>query len=139
MDRVDETVLNYDLIEDVLTALLGERSNPFRAPDGFESWDGAVLIFLPGLGEIRAVTERLSGSRYFGNSERFEIIPMHSTLSSNDQRRAFKPSPKGCRKIVVSTNITETRFAVSVIGVVMSSFCFTDTYSVSLCHCRISV
>jgi len=109
MDRVDETVLNLDLIEDVLASLLGGGGSPFQPPKGIEPARGAVLIFLQGLGEIRSLIERLSGSRYFGNSKRFEIVPMHSTLSSNDQRRAFKPSPEGCRKIIISTNIAETR------------------------------
>jgi len=121
MDRVDETVMNFDLLEDVLSALLGENSNPFKAPDGFESPNGAILIFLQGIGEIRAVMERLSGSRYFGNGDKFEVIPMHSTLSSNDQRRAFKPSPKGRRKIIVSTNIAETRW-VSVVVESLTAF-----------------
>lgn len=110
MDRVDETVLNYDLIEDVLITLLGEGSCPFKPPEGRAGpVEGAILIFLQGLGEIRAVMERLLGSRYFGNFKRFDIVPMHSTLSSSDQRRAFKPSPEGCRKIIISTNIAETR------------------------------
>jgi HrpA-like RNA helicase len=114
-------VMNYDIIEDVLTVLLQESSSPFTPPpaQGGNSCEegpnvnisasGAVLIFMPGIGEIRTIMERLSGSRSFGNKQRFEIVPLHSTLSSEEQRRAFKPSPKGCRKIIISTNIAETR------------------------------
>jgi HrpA-like RNA helicase len=109
MDRVDERVLNYDLLEDVLSSLLLEEKSHFKPPEGATCSDGAVLIFLEGIGEIRTLAERLTGSRNFGNTQYFEIVPLHSTLSTNDQRRAFKPSPKGCRKIILSTNIAETR------------------------------
>ena len=109
MDRVDETVLNYDLIEDVVASLVGSDDCLFKSIEGDGPSRGAILVFLPGIGEIRALMERFSGSRHFGNKQKFEIIPMHSSLSSNDQRRAFKIPPAGCRKIIISTNIAETR------------------------------
>jgi HrpA-like RNA helicase len=108
MDRVDETILNYDLIEDVLRNIL-LLSSKFVAPDGQTYSEGAVLIFLQGIREIRGLSDRLLGSRDFRDVKRFDIIPLHSKLSSSDQRRAFLPSSKGCRKIILSTNIAETR------------------------------
>lgn len=72
-----------------------------------------LTIFIAiGLGEIRSLTERLQASRSLGDNRRFEIIPMHSTLSSRDQRRAFIPSKAGCRKIILSTNIAETSVTI---------------------------
>lgn len=62
-----------------------------------------------GLGEIKALMDRLDASRVFRDRQRFDIIPLHSTLSSSDQRRAFVPSLRGCRKIICATNIAETR------------------------------
>lgn len=114
MDRVNEEVINYDLIEDVLNLLLvkPERNSVLVAPDGADMSTGSVLVFLPGLGEIRSTTERLEANRVLGDSGRFEIIPMHSTLSSRDQRRAFIPAKKGCRKIILSTNIAETSVTI---------------------------
>ena len=111
LDRVDETVINFDLIEDVLLSLFDKTSETFLPPDGkiTSSTNGAVLVFLPGIGEIRALVERLSGSRFFGDRSRFEVVPMHSALSTNDHRRAFRPSQPGVRKIIISTNIAETR------------------------------
>ena len=69
-------------------------------------------MFLPGLGEIKAVTEQLEASRHLGDKKRFEIIPMHSTLSARDQRRAFVPSKPGSRKIILATNIAETSVTI---------------------------
>ena len=110
MERVNEEIINYDLIEDVLMLLLinQESNTSLLAPDGADLSNGSILIFLPGLGEIRAMTEQLEGNRQLGNKQRFEIIPMHSTLSSRDQRKAFAPAKGGSRKIILSTNIAET-------------------------------
>jgi hypothetical protein len=89
MERVNEKVMNFDLIEDVLTLLLvGDQSSHALNADGVDLSTGNILIFLPGIGEIKTMTERLEGSRTL-NRSRFAIIPMHSTLSSRDQRRAF--------------------------------------------------
>jgi HrpA-like RNA helicase len=111
MERVDETSINYDLIEDVLGIVLikYDKDCGLIPPDNSDMSEGSVLIFMPGIGEIRTLTERLAGSRLFGK-DKFDIVPMHSTLSSSDQRRAFQPARKGCRKIIISTNIAETRY-----------------------------
>jgi ATP-dependent RNA helicase DHX36 len=117
MERVDEHVINFDLIEDLLS-LLVDNKNDKITPPGNESTtksnlsNGSILIFLPGMGEIRTLHDRLSGSIHFGNSNRFDVIPMHSTLSPKEQKRAFiKPKP-GCQKIILATNIAETSITI---------------------------
>ena len=107
MGRVNEEIVNYDLIEDILQLILVDpsRNKSLLPPEGADLSTGSVLVFLPGFGEIRSLTERLEGSRALGNKQRFDIIPMHSTLSPQDQRRAFMSPKKGCRKIILSTNI----------------------------------
>jgi HrpA-like RNA helicase len=120
MDRVDETILNYDLIEDVLE-LLFSHSNTFTTTDNVEVKNGAVLIFLPGLREIRTLMDRLSGRTIFRNNDKLEVIPLHSSLSSKDQRRAFKPANKGCRKIIISTNIAETSVTIPDVTCIIDS------------------
>jgi ATP-dependent RNA helicase DHX29 len=117
MDRIDESIINYDLIEDVLKTLLLKPVGGWgvlRVPPGANSSKGSVLVFLPGLGEIKTLVERLQGSREFGRNGLFDIIPMHSSLSSTDQRRAFRVHPEGSlvRKIVVATNIAETSVTI---------------------------
>ena len=117
MDRVDEEVINYDLIQDVLQHILlnHHKNSTLVAPKSDEknpSESGATLIFLPGLGEIRTLSERLRGSRVFGKTNQFDIIMLHSTLSPKDQRRAFQPSKPGCRKLILATNIAETSVTI---------------------------
>lgn len=99
-------MINYDLIEDTLCAIEDQTFtiSDDRVPEG-----GSILVFLPGIGEIRTLCDRLSGGRTFGDQSKYLIIPLHSNLSASDQRRAFQASPKGTRKIIVSTNIAETR------------------------------
>ena len=122
MDRVNEEVLNFDLIEDVLHMLLvePERNETLLPPEGASLSNGSVLVFLPGFGEIRALTERLEASRTLGNKDRFDVIPLHSTLSPQDQRRAFLKPRARCRKIILSTNIAET--SVTIPDVVIGEF-----------------
>lgn len=124
MDRVNEQVVNYDLIEDVLLHILAnpENSNMLKPPDANVALSaGAVLIFLPGAGEIQTLRERLEGSRTFGNRKRFDVIPMHSTLSPKDQRRAFVQSKQGCQKIILATNICETSVTIPDVVCVIDS------------------
>jgi hypothetical protein len=107
---VNETVINFDLIEDILRLLLIDSSvkdHNLVAPEGVDISQGSVLVFMPGMGEIRGLIDRLQGSRIFATG-RFDIIPLHSSISSQDQRRAFQKSEKGRRKIIVATNIAET-------------------------------
>lgn len=111
MDRVDESILNFDLIEDLLQLLLLEPNDTslLSAPDGADTTTGAVLIFLPGIGEIRSLFDRLASNRRLGDRSKFVIIPLHSKLSSADQRKAFLPTRRGTRKIILSTNIAESK------------------------------
>jgi ATP-dependent RNA helicase DHX29 len=113
MDRVDEAVINYDLIEDLLELVLIRSDHEMLVlPEGADMTRGAVLVFLPGIGEIRSLSDRLRSSRVFGNRSSFDIVALHSSLSSTEQKRAFQPSPRGCRKIIVSTNVAETSVTI---------------------------
>jgi HrpA-like RNA helicase len=112
MDRVDEKVLNHDLIEDVLLLLTSSENDSIMTPSGINPSDGAFLIFLPGMAEIRSMTNRLTASRFFGNKNKFEVIPLHSSLSPQEQKRAFAKPRMGCRKIILATNIAETSVTI---------------------------
>ena len=71
------------------------------------SKEGAILIFMPGVMEIRQCTSELQ-SAALGS---VEILPLHANLSSAEQRRVFlSTAPK--RKIVVATNVAETSVTI---------------------------
>jgi ATP-dependent RNA helicase DHX29 len=69
-------------------------------------FSSAVLVFLPGIAEIRQLNDMLTGHPSF--STNWFIYPLHSTISSEDQQAAFLIPPPGVRKIVLATNIAET-------------------------------
>ena len=48
MERVNESIINFDLVEDVLSLLLihPERNSTLHTPDGSDIKNGSVLVFL---------------------------------------------------------------------------------------------
>lgn len=102
---MDPLKINPELIESVLTYIVDSDDHDWPR-------DGTVLVFLPGLAEIQSVFDNLMDSRMFGpRSSDFVLIPLHSTLSSDEQALVFKRM-SGKRKIILSTNIAETSVTI---------------------------
>jgi hypothetical protein len=78
-----------------------------------EAWCGVVWrvrgVSGPALGvrsTLQALYERLtSDPKVFGNPEVCIVYPLHSTLSTEEQKAVFIRPPVGVRKIVISTNV----------------------------------
>ena len=84
---------------------------------------GDVLIFLPGMGEIRRAAQAIET---LASSYRLVICPLHGELSREEQDRAIQPLSaqeleKGLRKIILSTNVAETSLTIEGIRVVLDS------------------
>jgi len=77
---------------------------------------GSLLVFLPGVGEIRRVEERLQGLG--GN---VDVAPLYGDLPPGDQDRAISPSLPGRRKVVLATSIAETSLTIEGVRVVIDS------------------
>ena len=88
---VDETVINYPLIADLLEHISKNQG------------EGAILVFCPGFQEIQKTIEEMYKKEYF-QSGNVVIYPLHSTLSTAEQTAIFEIPPSGVRKIVVSTS-----------------------------------
>lgn len=78
---------------------------------------GDVLVFLPGIGEITRVLERLAGSV----GPLVDIRPLAGALSLENQDLALSPSPPGRRRVVLATDIAETSLTVEGVRVVVDS------------------
>ena len=79
-----------------------------------------ILVFLPGVGEIKDVTKSLRARfRKMGIENIPEIVPLHSKLSESEQDKAFRSYAHG--KIVLSTNVAETSLTIPDIDVVIDS------------------
>lgn len=98
--------INPELIEQTLLYIVDvERS---KWPN-----EGSILIFLPGFAEIQTVHDTLNESTVFGHrAGNYLIVPLHSTLTNEEQAKVFQKAPSGKRKIVLSTNIAETSVTI---------------------------
>jgi ATP-dependent helicase HrpB len=75
---------------------------------------GHVLVFLPGMAEIRRVQGRVESEA--GRAGAI-VIPLHGSLSAADQDWALRPNP--ARKIILSTNIAETSLTIDGVSTVI--------------------
>jgi ATP-dependent helicase HrpB len=77
---------------------------------------GDLLVFLPGLGEIRQTMRHLEA---VAQDRDLAVLPLHGDLPAEQQDAALLPQPR--RKIVLATNVAETSITVEgVTGVVDS-------------------
>jgi len=78
---------------------------------------GDVLVFLPGIGEIRR-TESLLRDALGPN---IDVHPLAGALTPAEQDAALAASPPGRRRVVLATDIAETSLTVDGVRVVVDS------------------
>ncbi|KAL0740756.1 hypothetical protein Bca4012_082269 [Brassica carinata] len=86
-----------------------------------DSEDGAILVFLPGWDDINKTRQRLLDSPFFSNGSKFDIICLHSMVPAGEQKKVFSRPPRGCRKIVLATNIAESAVTIDDVVYVIDS------------------
>lgn len=91
--------LNLELIAELLIYICNKEQQ------------GAILVFLPGIGEITKLMKIMADSQRFPPS-RYEIYPLHSKLATLEQHRIFDRPPEHIRKIIIATNIAETSITI---------------------------
>ena len=74
--------------------------------------DGDVLVFLPGMGEIRRTADLLGDTG-------LSLFPLHGDLPPEQQDLALMPCPT--RKVVLATNVAETSVTVEGVTVVVDT------------------
>lgn len=93
---------------------------------------GDILCFLPGQQEIEEAQALLEG-RLAGkdpDAPELIILPIYSSLPSEQQAKIFQATPYGFRKVVLATNIAETALTVDNIGFVVDcGFCKQNSYN----------
>ncbi len=80
--------------------------------------DGSLLVFLPGMAEIRRVERHLRESMLGPD---ILIAPLHGELPQDEQEQAILPAPAGHRKIVLATSIAETSLTIEGVRVVIDA------------------
>ena len=79
---------------------------------------GSLLVFLPGMAEIRRVERKLLDLNLAPN---IVIAPLHGDLPQEAQDRAIAPAQPGTRKIVLATSIAETSLTIDGIRIVIDA------------------
>lgn len=79
--------------------------------------DGDVLVFLPGIGEIRRVAGLLAPAL----PDHVDVRPLAGALTLAEQDAALTPSPAGRRRVVLSTDIAETSLTVAGVRIVVDA------------------
>lgn len=109
--KLDEYRVSYGLIIRLLETI--------ATSEVYSPYSKAILVFLPGMAEIRRLNDMLAGHRTFMNG--WYVYALHSTIATDDQERAFLVPPPGVRKIVLATNIAETGITIPDITCVIDT------------------
>lgn len=109
--QMDEYRIDFDLIVMLLIKMASD--------DQLVVFSRAILIFLPGIAEIRQLNDMILGHPFFKVGWR--VYPLHSTIASEDQEEAFLVPPEGTRKIVLATNIAETGITIPDVTAVIDT------------------
>jgi ATP-dependent helicase HrpB len=96
-------------------ALINHCARAIRQALSEES--GSLLVFLPGVGEIRRLQDLLADNL----PTDVLIAPLYGQLSPEAQDRAIQPAPPGQRKVVLSTAIAESSLTIEGIRVVVDA------------------
>lgn len=82
--------------------------------EAIASEPGDVLVFLPGMGEMRRVRDQLGEIRA-------EVMLLHGSLPAEEQDAALAPPRPDVRKVVLSTDIAESSLTVQGVRIVIDS------------------
>ena len=135
--NVDESIINYELLEHLVAHIC--RTEAAEGPSAFlpvsysgsgraeapggdakAGKGGAVLVFLPGVGEIAKAQRQLQRSRLLADIPLW-VVPLHGNLSAQDQREVFASPPPGVRKVVLATNVAETSVTIDDVRYVIDT------------------
>ena len=120
--KLDEYRISYGLIVRLLDII--------ATSDYYFPYSKAILVFLPGMAEIRRLNDMLAGHRTF--TKGWFIHALHSTIATDEQERAFVVPPPGFRKIVLATNIAETGITIPDVTCVIDTGKHKEMRSVCL-------
>ncbi|KAF7719449.1 DEAD box ATP-dependent RNA helicase [Penicillium ucsense] len=109
--KFDEYRMDYQLIKSLLLKIA-------TAPE-MEMYSRAILVFMPGLAEIRRLNDEILAEPTFQSG--WIVHALHSSIASEDQEKAFNVPPDGFRKIVIATNIAETGITIPDITAVVDT------------------
>ncbi|KIW71283.1 hypothetical protein PV04_03466 [Phialophora macrospora] len=109
--NIDEYRIDYNIIAN-LAACIATKPQ-------YAKYSAAILIFMPGIGEMRRLHSLLLSMDTFSHG--WVVHLLHSTFSTEELERAFERPPPGHRKIVIATNIAETGITIPDVTAVIDT------------------
>lgn len=107
----DHLRVDFELIVKLTTAIATKPR--------FIQYSSAILIFMPGIGEIRRLYNLLVTSQTFSSG--WVLHMLHSSFSTQELEQAFVVPRPGMRKIVIATNIAETGVTIPDVTAVIDT------------------
>ena len=83
-----------------------------------EQDDGDVLVFLPGMADLRRAATALASANA---NPGVDVHLLHGSLPSDEQDAALAPSATGARKVILSTDIAESSLTVEGVTAVVDA------------------
>ena len=111
ISNMDEYRIDYNLV--------AKLAGCIATKEQFAKYSSAILIFMPGIGEMRRLHSLLLSTDTFNHN--WIIHLLHSTFSTEELERAFERPPRGHRKIVIATNIAETGITIPDVTAVIDT------------------
>ncbi len=107
--------VDISYLEDVQSRPIAERTAD-AVEQVLDRTPGDVLVFLPGVGEIRQTARRLEG---LAAARNVAVLPLYGDLPAEKQDEVL--GPIGRRKIVLSTNVAETSLTIEGVTAVVDT------------------
>lgn len=88
-----------------------------------EPLPGDILVFLTGQEDVESVCALLAekAATLPPQVPKLLILPLYAALGPAQQQAVFQPTPKGTRKVIVSTNIAESSVTIPGIRIVVDN------------------
>jgi len=80
--------------------------------DAINIYNGSILVFVPGWEDICKLLDLVQAHPVLGQARKYLALPLHGSISTQQQRLIFQRPQEGQRKIIFSTNIAETSVTI---------------------------
>lgn len=88
--------------------------------EALQQYEGDILVFLPGIREIRVV-QRECRSYIDSINSPTELLILHGGMTASEQDQVIIPSAKKIRKVVLATSLAESSITITGIRIVIDS------------------
>lgn len=101
---IDQEKIDLAVVESLIWFVCENKTKFSELKPQHQQQGGAILVFFPGMADIIAMHHRLKASAgRYGGLQNYWILPLHSSISTEEQQRVFDRPPPSVQKIILST------------------------------------